>query len=213
MRRSNMLKYQKFAAENMQGFECIFFFIKDDFIREVLQINDAVKPLPVRATSIIKLPMNEALMGYVQSIKPYFNESFIFQEALLRLKMQELLFGLIAIHHDLVPHLIDFSLPYKNDLRKVMEEHFTKNLSLEEFAYITGKSLSAFKREFQQVFNISPGKWLLKRRLDHSRKLLMHTEMNVSDACYESGFENLSHFSRSFKSQFGINPLQIKQLS
>jgi AraC-like DNA-binding protein len=45
-----------------------------------------------------------------------------------------------------------------------MEENFSFNLKLEEFARLSMRSLSAFKRDFQQVYQTSPGKWLLGKR-------------------------------------------------
>jgi AraC-like DNA-binding protein len=68
------------------------------------------------------------------------------------------------------------------------------------------RSLSTFKREFRKHYGVSPGRWLLDRRLEHSASLLLTTEMSVTEVMLECGFEDLSHFSRAFKEKFGQAP-------
>lgn len=213
LRKINRVKYTKFADTSNHKFECVFFFIKDTFLRELLQMNSAISINPVRGGDMIKVRTNELLNGYIQSVRPYFDAKFEIQEGLLRLKMLELILGLANSNEQLIGQLMDFSQPDKNDLQKVMEQHFTKNLPLKEFAYLSGRSLSAFKRDFQDSFHCTPGKWLLNKRLDHARILLEQTNQIISDICYEAGFENLSHFSRSFKDHFGIEPSRVKQFN
>ncbi|MBK8490391.1 MAG: helix-turn-helix transcriptional regulator [Saprospirales bacterium] len=75
------------------------------------------------------------------------------------------------------------------------------------------RSLSTFKREFQQQFNESPGKWLLKRRVRHAANLIVNSNLNVTQIAFESGFEDLSHFSRAFKNIMGIPPSDYKKSS
>jgi len=76
---------------------------------------------------------------------------------------------------------------------------------------LCSRSLSAFKRDFVQVFNASPGKWLLEKRLNHAMHLLSNMGKTVSEASFESGFENPSHFSRAFSQRFGFTPASMKQ--
>jgi AraC-like DNA-binding protein len=73
--------------------------------------------------------------------------------------------------------------------------------------------LSSFKRDFQKQYNESPGKWLLNKRLEYSSVLIRNNNMSISQIVFESGFEDISHFSRSFKTKFGISPTQFRQQS
>ncbi len=91
-------------------------------------------------------------------------------------------------------------------LPDIMEANFSYNLSLEEFARISQRSLTIFKKEFTQLFQTSPGKWLIKKRLDYARSLLVSSEKNVNEIAYDCGFESATHFSRVFKEQFGLSP-------
>jgi AraC-like DNA-binding protein len=91
-------------------------------------------------------------------------------------------------------------------LMQVMEKNFYLNLEIKEFAKLCGRSLSAFKRDFNFYFRTSPGRWLLARRLQHAHLLLNITDKRPSEIAYECGFENISHFCRAFKEKFGYSP-------
>ncbi|RYF94309.1 MAG: AraC family transcriptional regulator, partial [Chitinophagaceae bacterium] len=100
--------------------------------------------------------------------------------------------------------------PQANSLQTVMEENFCYNLKLEEFARMSSRSLSAFKRDFFKIFNTSPGKWLIEKRLDHALHLITNLNKTVSETAFESGFESASHFSRAFRDRFGKSPAVFK---
>jgi AraC-like DNA-binding protein len=51
----------------------------------------------------------------------------------------------------------------------------------------------------------------MEQRLNHAVRLLKDSHRNISEAAFESGFESVSHFSRSFKARFGQAPLAFKQ--
>jgi AraC-like DNA-binding protein len=92
-----------------------------------------------------------------------------------------------------------------------MDDNFSFNLKLEEFARLSARSLSAFKRDFQYTYQTSPGKWLMEKRLNHAMHLLTNVNKSVSEAAFESGFESLSHFSRAFRHRFGTPAATLKK--
>jgi transcriptional regulator GlxA family with amidase domain len=101
--------------------------------------------------------------------------------------------------------------PQSVSLQRVMEDNYCFNLKLEEYARLATRSLSAFKRDFFRVFNTTPGKWLIERRLDHAYHLLTHTDKTVSETAFEAGFESASHFSRVFRQRFGFPPVSMRR--
>jgi len=92
------------------------------------------------------------------------------------------------------------------NLEIVMSENFLFNLKVEEFAKLSGRSLSAFKRDFNSTFNTTPSRWIKSKRLEHARVLLNESDLNINQVCYDSGFINVSHFIKSFKEKYAIPP-------
>jgi len=91
-----------------------------------------------------------------------------------------------------------------------MGNNFYHSLSIQEFAGLSHRSLSAFKRDFKSCYSTPPGKWLLEKRLEYSLILLKNMESNISQIAYQSGFESSSHYSRSFKTKFGTSPANYR---
>ncbi|MFT4153339.1 helix-turn-helix transcriptional regulator [Parafilimonas sp.] len=93
--------------------------------------------------------------------------------------------------------------PQSATLQRIMQDNFCFNLTPEQYAKLCNRSLSAFKRDFQKLYHTTPGKWLPEKKLHHATQLLKQGRKTISEAAFESGFENISHFSRSFKENFG----------
>jgi AraC-like DNA-binding protein len=85
------------------------------------------------------------------------------------------------------------------------------NLTLAEFAKLTHHSLTSFKTEFSEIFQSSPGKWLIQKRLDLACDFLTSTQKTVREISAESGFESVTHFNRIFKERQGITPLKYRE--
>lgn len=93
-------------------------------------------------------------------------------------------------------------------LLETMQHHFHQPLQLNEFAILCGRSLSSFKRDFKQHFGTSPGRWLIKKRLDYATQLLGNPHTTVTEVCFACGFGDLSHFIRSFGQHYNVSPKQ-----
>ena len=84
-----------------------------------------------------------------------------------------------------------------------MNTNFQFNISLSEFARLTGRSLSTFQRDFKKLFETSPQKWLKDKRLMEAKYLIQEKNKKPSEVYYNVGFENFSHFSTAFRQKFG----------
>jgi AraC-like DNA-binding protein len=134
-------------------------------------------------------------------------------DSLLELKLKELIINILTSPHNpsLSAYFQSLLSSEKPSIRQIMEANFSYNLSLEEFARLCHRSLSSFKRDFKKHFNVSPGKWLLRKRLDYSAILLKNSDLNITQIVFECGFEDLSHFSRAFKEKFGVPPINFRK--
>ncbi|AXY77341.1 helix-turn-helix domain-containing protein [Paraflavitalea soli] len=193
----------------------VVFFVPDEFICEVLKSKSS--PIYRSGASydpVMAIDNNEAVHAFFHSMLSHFDANRTPDASLLELKFRELILT-IADNPENSELLAYFCAllqePQSVSLQRVMEDNYCFNLGLEEFARLSARSLSAFKRDFQRLFNTSPGKWLIEKRLDHALHLLTNMDKSVSDTAFESGFESPSHFSRAFRQRFGSSPLAIKQ--
>jgi AraC-like DNA-binding protein len=104
---------------------------------------------------------------------------------LLELKFKELILTIADNpgNRELLSYFCSLlSQPQTALLQRVMEDNFCYNLKLENYAKLSNRSLSAFKRDFEKLFGATPGKWLLEKRLQYSLQLLMNRGRRVSEA-------------------------------
>jgi len=198
-----------------KGFCVVLFFIPDEFICETLKTK--AKPLNTDVSNfepVMILDKSDTLSAFFHSISSYFNESHEPDRSLLELKFKELILTIAdnPKNAELVSYFCSLMHePQQVSLQRVMNENYCFNLKLEQYAELSNRSLSTFKRDFQKLFKTAPGKWLLEQRLNHAWRLLSDYHKTISEASFESGFESVSHFSRCFKQRFGITPSALKQ--
>lgn len=199
---------------NEEGFCVVLFFIPDEFLCNTLRSkSNPINRVDKKFAPIISLNTSDTLKSFFISMFSYFSENMEPDQALIELKFKELVLMLADNkgNDELLAYFCSLlQEPQAVALQRIMEDNFSYNLKLEEFAELCNRSLSAFKRDFKKHFNNTPGKWLLEKRLQHAHQLLQHSGKNVNEAAFESGFENTSHFSRSFKEKFGYSPAAIK---
>ena len=198
-----------------EGFCSLMIFVPDDFIRNVIKESSvSVSKCPVENTDTVSyVYLDEVLSAYFPSVLSYFAKDEPPPGNLLEIKFKELIFDLLLSpgNESLCSYLKSLCDRSKTSINEIMQSNFTYNMKLEEFAYLSGRSITSFKRDFVSTFNCTPGKWLLKRRLEHARYLLEVTDKNINELVFETGFENASHFIRVFKQAFGLSPLQFKK--
>jgi len=142
------------------------------------------------------------------SLVPYFDMKEI-PGNIASLKITEAISILRAIDADIDNMLANFEEPGKIDLVGYMEKNFMFNMPMEKFGYLTGRSITTFKRDFKKAFNTTPQRWLTQKRLELAHYQFVEKHKKPIDVCYEVGFENLSHFSYAFKKQFGYAPTAL----
>jgi len=220
-RAGDTLFFRKGATVVEQHFEkdvCVLMlFIPDTLLRsavgEVIGAMTVNTPDVAPIRTAVRVDHDVALTALFQSMRTYLSGSERPAEALVRLKLKELVVSILASGRNsaLAAYIQRMGASDSPPVREIMEANFRFNLSLEEYARLCHRSLSSFKREFQALFHEPPGKWLRQRRLDHSSRLLRHSRMNATEIAFESGFEDVSHFSRAFKERFGVPPTAYRQ--
>ncbi|AYB30985.1 helix-turn-helix domain-containing protein [Chryseolinea soli] len=208
-RRNHLAKYTKQTING--AFKKIYILFEQEFL---VAFNDSYRFLPrgkKTVDAIMPLKKNELVENFVRSLMPYFNEKGVIEKDFLNIKRTELLLILLKANPELADILFDFGDPEKIDLEKFMNRNYKFNVSIERFAYLTGRSLSAFKRDFEKIFKATPSHWLVQKRLEEAHYLIDKKHKRPSDVYLDLGFENFSHFSFAFKKLFGHPPTQLNK--
>ena len=92
-----------------------------------------------------------------------------------------------------------------------MDKNYMYEFSLEDLAHYTGRSLATFKRDFKKISNLTPEKWLIRKRLEVAYGLMCEGGRKIGDVCAAVGFKNHSHFSAAFKKQYGVPPTAVSE--
>jgi AraC-like DNA-binding protein len=149
------------------------------------------------------------LQSLFNSLQPYFELTDALPADIAAFKVEEAIRVLRAIDPAADGLLGHFEAPGKLDLIAFMEQNFRFNLPLEKFGYLTGRSLTTFKKDFKSAFKDTPGRWLTQKRLELAHYQIAEQKRKPSEVYLDTGFEDLSHFSFAFKKHFGYNPTSL----
>ena len=173
----------------------IFLSFTRHFLREMYAQGGPYKVpahTPKLKSGVIKLPRTAELTSLFSSLTPFFDPEVKPQGDFMRLKMQEGLLALLHIDKRFAPTLF-----------------YMYEFTQEDLAHYTGRSLATFKRDFKKISDLTPEKWLIRKRLEVAYALMREGGRKIADVCTQVGFKNQSHFSAAFKRQYGVAPTAV----
>jgi AraC-like DNA-binding protein len=91
-----------------------------------------------------------------------------------------------------------------------VKNNFKEEISLEEMSDMVSMTIPSFCRYFKKITNKTFTQFVNEYRLVHASKLLAEKPMSITEVCFESGFNNFSHFNKSFKAFTGQNPSEYR---
>lgn len=207
--RNHLVKFIKQPPPNGE-FKSLSVYLDQDTLRNFsMEYGYKAEKHKQQHDAILQLNPDPLYKSYMDSLMPYHEIKQPGNEKLLSLKLREAILILLQVNPELKDILFDFTEPGKIDLESFMNKNFHFNVQLKRFAYLTGRSLATFKRDFEKIFHVSPSRWLQQRRLQEAHYLIKEKGKAPSDVYLELGFEDLSHFSFAFKKKYGIAPSKI----
>jgi len=94
--------------------------------------------------------------------------------------------------------------------RHYINNNFDNELNLDLLSHIRFTSKFHLLRLFKRYYGQTPMQYLIDRRLDKSKELLLRGQ-SVTETCFDIGFESPSSFSTLFKSKFGLTPTEFQK--
>lgn len=210
LKRNHMLRKIKKPSKEGEPFKGLFLQLKMPFLRTMLNEHHITVPLvtnpSIAKATYVMLEKHPFLKGLFVSLEQYFDAQQYPSKDLMEAKLREAVFTLLQLKPELGQILFDFAEPWKIDLADFMNKNYRSDLSVEEFAHYTGRSLTTFKKDFAKVFQLTPSRWLIKKRLEEAKELMKQQGIRPMDVYLKVGFKNLSHFSTAFKKEYGYPP-------
>ena len=209
LRKDHRLVLDAWAPEGDEPFQSVALFFCRKFLHSyyrTLRPEELPRDAQRGREPVLKIPAGPELESLFLSLTPFLDSSDTLPEEVAWLKRLEGARLVLAADRNVYASLFDFAQPWKVDLLGFMEENYLYDLSVPELARYTGRSLSAFKRDFKKVSTLTPEKWVLRRRLQEAHRLLSAGGCRVADAMTEAGFKDPASFSRAYKRQYGYSP-------
>lgn len=188
--------------------DALFLVFSRQYLREYYRQMDKealVKEVKDCGHRILRLPPTPDITGLFLSMRPYLHSTRKPSQTMVELKRNEALQAILDIVPESPATLFDFIDPWKIDLKDFMEENYLEEMSIEELALYSGRSLSTFKRDFKKISELTPERWIMQRRLKDAQKFLLKGK-KPQEFYIELGFKSLSNFSNAYKKQFGHAP-------
>lgn len=207
-RRNQLAKYTKYPPQGGE-YKSISVAIDQETLRSISEEFDLHIDRPYTGKDILHLKPNVLFTNFINSLTPYLHSTGQLGEALVTLKVKEIVMILLQTNPELKNVLFDFSEPGKIDLEAFMNKNYKFNVDISRFAYLTGRSLATFKRDFEKIFHASPAKWLQQKRLADAYYLIREKGWRSSDVYMEVGFKDFSHFSYAFRKVYGVAPSKL----
>ncbi len=209
--------YEENVPEAGQPFEQILFYYTPSDLQRILIHLNITYGLNItnehscencRNRAHIAMPAWSAVRNFFIGTNSYLRDGEIRRdETAENIKMTELIY-LIASHEGccLKSKLLSNVDSTKENFEQTIYDNIFKDVSIEDLARLTHRSLTSFKKEFRRYFQMPPHKWYIRQRLMHSRLLLISTSKSISEIGVECMFPNTSHFIKLFKKEYQMTP-------
>lgn len=167
-----------------------------------------------------KADLDSRLIGLETGVDAYLAKPFHKEELLVRIrnliKQRDLLqeryrdFNFIFSDRRKGIQQQDHEEQFLGELSQLVSDHISDtDFGIPDLCRVLGMSRSQLYRKFKALTGRSIGEFIRTIRLERARHLLETTDLNISQVALESGFKNLSHFSKAFKKVYGISPTEI----
>jgi len=204
---ADLLKYS-----NADRFEVLVFHLYPDILRKIYKNEIPAFLKPPKDSFIDKIATGDVIKKFIESLYFYFDNPALVSAELLELKIKELILLLMQSKNaESVASLFsDLFTPRTLTIKEVVNNHLFSDLSIDDLANLANLSLSTFNRTFQTVFNDTPANYIKTKRLERAKELLSLSSLSVSEVAFQTCFNDVAHFSRSFRAIYQCSPKEYR---
>ncbi len=193
---------------NENPFEALIFFFDEALIDEYIKIAKWEDYQPTCMPFMV-MKRTQSIDTYIDTLQKLYKNSGR-HNPITRSKLLELLhlISLTEQGRDFGHAIFCMRHKQKQSIKELMNANFDKPLGIADYAYLSGRSVSSFHRDFKRLYNQSPKKWLIERRIEKAIQLIDQKEWSITSLAFEVGYKNVSHFIKAFRQKVGISPKQ-----
>lgn len=149
---------------------------------------------------------------YIEGLLFYFENPALVNDDILILKLKEIIILLSQTKNAEAIQVILSQLfsPVIFSFKQVIEANLFSPITTETLADYCNLSLSSFKREFAKLYNDTPANYIKTKRLEKASELLLKTDNRITDIAFESGFNDLANFTKSFHDKYNVSPSNFR---
>jgi AraC-like DNA-binding protein len=216
----NCLVSMKLSDRNEFRSMLIFFdnkVLNDFYVKYDSVIAGIRKKLSIQHEPYIAIKKDAFVENFIGSLQLLLQTNQAISHEMKLLKFEELMLHILEKYPASILSFQNTKNRDFNDLeiRKAVETNILSNIHLEDMAFLCNMSLSTFKRRFAKIYGSPPNKWMLQKRMEVARDLLLVHGEKPGEVFYKVGYENHSSFTQSFKQTFGQTPkdFQLRHLN
>ncbi len=208
--------YERLPSNETGKCEIVAIYLYPDVLKKIYEkeIPSFLKNKKQLSTrfNMAHVKSNILIKKYIEGISFYFENPYLINEELLILKFKEII--LLLLNTKDAPTIIEIMhnlySPRSFSFKEVIEAHVFSSLTVSDLAQLTNRSLARFNREFKKTYKDSPANYLKDKRLDRAAELLVISNEPIASIAYDCQFNNISHFSSSFKAKYKISPSKYR---
>lgn len=206
---ADMLRYS-----NADRFEILVFHLYPDILRKIYkdEIPHFLKPVS-KKSFIRKVATDDVIRNFIQSLYFYFDNPGLVSDELLELKIKELILLLVQGKNaeSVVSLFSDLFTPRNLSIKEIVHNHLFSDVAVADLAVLANLSESTFKRSFHTIFNDTPANYIKSKRLERAKELLAISSLAISEIAFQTCFDDIAHFSRSFRAKYQCSPTEYRR--
>jgi AraC-like DNA-binding protein len=164
---------------------------------------------PKAASPYILFSRTPYLNEYLRNLIALITSGQQLSDAMALHKLEELFLTIYELFPEQFISLFSEEQQARLSLKNLIEENLFNNLTIDELAFLANRSLSSFKRDFEQLYQVSPQRYIRERKLEIACAELLKGKP-ASELYHVYGYDNPSNFNTAFKKRYGLTPLAYR---
>ncbi|MGL1894491.1 MAG: AraC family transcriptional regulator [Spirochaetaceae bacterium] len=193
--------------QKQKGIEVLGIILYPDIVEELFEFDLENYTYTVNF-NLKQIEVDKLMINFRESINLLLDNPELADELMIKNKLKE--FILLLTKSQRAPSQYDFlSAMFKPNnvhFKTTISHNIYSNLTIDEMSHLCHLSTSSYKRKFKEVFNETPQKYIVNKKIEKAAVLLKNSNLRVSEIAYEIGFDSLSTFNRNFVKTFNISP-------